>query len=66
MQKNTYKIYALKNLPRNSQPDDILSTYPFPKNWCSTLGRYGRVRIEIKHLCPCFIAVIKYGYSFWC
>jgi len=26
----------------------------------------GRVRIEIKHLYPCFIAVIKYGYSIWC
>jgi len=27
---------------------------------------YGRVRIEIKHLYPCFITEINYGYSFWC
>jgi len=30
------------------------------------LERYGRVRIEIKQLYPCFIALINYGYSFWC
>ena len=24
-----------------------------------------RVRIEIKHLYPCFITEINYGYSFW-
>jgi len=24
------------------------------------------VRIEIKHMYPCFIAVIKHGYLFWC
>jgi len=31
-----------------------------------TLERYGRVRIEIKLLYPCFIAVIKHGYEFGC
>ena len=33
----------------------------FPKNYCNTLERYGRVRIKIKHLYPCFIAFINYG-----
>ena len=27
---------------------------------------YGGARIEIKHLYLCFIAVLKYGYSFLC
>ena len=30
------------------------------------MERYGRVKIKIKQLYPCFIAVINYGYSLWC
>ena len=50
--------------PRNSQPNNIPSTNAIQNNLCITLKNYGRVRIEIKHLYPCVIAVIKYGYSF--
>ena len=32
---------------------------------CSTLEKYDRVRIEIKHMYPCFIAEINYGYSWF-
>ena len=35
------------------------------QNKYSTLERYDRVKIEIKHLYPCFTSEIKYGYSFW-
>jgi len=35
-------------------------------NCASHWRSHGRVRIEIKHLYPCFIAEINYGNSFWC
>ena len=42
--------------------------WSFPKTLVQhiTLERYGRVRIEVKLLYPCFIAVIKHGYEFGC
>ena len=36
------------------------------KNKCSTLERYGWVRIKIKHMFSCFITEINYAYSFKC
>ena len=58
------EIQSCIGIPRNSQPNNIPSTNAIQNNLCITLKKYGRVRIEIKHLYPCFIAAIKYGYSF--
>jgi len=44
----------------------FLSENCYTYSLCITLERYGRVKIEIKHMYPWFIALIKYGYSFWC
>ena len=51
--------------PKNSQPNRILSTYAIRKNYCSTLERYGRVRIEIKHLYPCLSHNKLWVLTFW-
>ena len=49
----------------NQTTSMILSTYVIQKNpLVQHIGEVCRVRIEIKHMYPCFIAEINDGYSF--
>ena len=62
-----YYLYKRLKLKLYWDPkEQSTKRHPVYIRYPKKLVQYGRVRIEIKHLYPCFIAEINYKYSFWC